>query len=151
MSHVSTSDISKNLHHSKLIFIGAHQSYEYAGVGKGVSFDVEGEQHAAPVNFANASLVIDQGQKFAGSIKLGDAADVRLNGMHATSYLFDQARGDLKLFEGHKLIDDLKLDTGGRSIGVSSVSDLAGPGFVHITTGRFTFGEAITSAIPIHT
>lgn len=152
MSHVSPDDISKHLHHSKPTFtIGAHQSYEYAGVGKGVNFDVEGEKHAGPVNFANAHLEIDQGQKFAGSIKLGDAADVKLDGLHATSYLFDQARGDLKLFQGDKVIDDLKLDTGGRGFGVANFPATATTsGAVLISTGRFSLGEGLNFAIPVH-
>jgi hypothetical protein len=160
MSHVSTNDISKNLHQSRLRFhdpkhisIGTGQSYEYRGLGKGVTFDVEGTQHAAPVNFANAHLEIDQGQKFVGSIKLGDAADVKLDSLHATSYLFDEGRGDLKLFQGNTLVDDLKLDTGGRSIAVANFPETSAThGGVLISTGRFRLGEGIDFAIPpVHT
>lgn len=151
MSHVSPDAISKNLHKGNLHYITTGQNYEYNGTGKGVTFDVEGTLHPAATNFANAHLDIKHGEHFAGSIKLGDAADVKLDGLHATSYLFDQARGDLKLFQGSKLVEDLKLDTGGRHIGVSNIPESSAThGGVHITTGRFSLSEGVNFAIPAH-
>ena len=147
MSHVSSADISKNLHHTKpqLIKVGPGQTYDYGGTGSGVTFDVDGKNTSS--HFANAHLDLGLGSPgFEGTIKLGNAADVLVEKIHATSYNYDPTTHHLNLFSGNLAIDGLTIDTGGRGISVANFPE----GGTLISTGRFSLAEGFQYAIPVH-
>jgi len=146
MSHVSTEDLSKHLHHKpKPIDVGPGQTYDYAGTGAGMTFIVHGSGNSQ--HFANAHLDLGLGSPgFEGTIKLGKDADVMVEKIHATSYNYDAETHHLNLFAGNLAIDGLTIDTGGRQIAVANFPEQG----TLISTGRFSPGEGSHYAIPVH-
>lgn len=155
MDQVSTDDLTKHLHHQPRphfhhINIGPNQTYTYGGTGSGLEFDVHGRDTSS--HFANAHLDLTLGSPgFVGTVKLGQAADVLVAGVHATSYNYDPTTHHLNLFANGLAIDGLTIDTGGRGVSVANFPAVSpsNRGGVLISTGRFSLAEGLQYAIPV--
>jgi len=143
---VKTDDISRNLHHDNLVFIGTGQFETVAGGGKNTTYILASEGAPGPLPdlhiMPGAGLHITDPKHFKSEIAIGTFSSVQLD-IGATSYTYDAAHDLLRLYQGNRVVDTLNIHStasnvgGGGTMGFHVQGHLNpdNTGFVLISTG----------------